>query len=311
MFKNDWFKSIFHFTHKDRIFIFLVTAIIGGSLTLPRIVAPSPPPLSLLQDSVLVLAMDTLQQQQVRKKNIGKGDYNTAYPFERTRTRGFTDAELFPFDPNVLTAEEWQRLGLNAKTSKTIINYVSKGGKFYKPEDLQKIWGLPEGFYDRVKEYIRITTVQKNFLQQSNNKSALAREERKPVVIDINEADTADLIALPGIGTKLSARIISFREKLGGFYSVDQIGETYGLPDSTFQKIKARLQTNGSGVRKININTATKDDLKMHPYIRWNLANAIVEYRNQHGEFKEVEELKKIVLVDDETFRKIVPYLGL
>jgi competence ComEA-like helix-hairpin-helix protein len=115
---------------------------------------------------------------------------------------------------------------------------------------------------------------------------------------------------LPGIGSKLAARIVNFREKLGGFYSVEQVGETYGVPDSTFQKIKNRLVVN-SEVRKVNINLATKEELKTHPYIRWQLANAIVEYRNQHGPFKSLEDLKKIVLVDEINFKKIIPYLSM
>ncbi len=130
-------------------------------------------------------------------------------------------------------------------------------------------------------------------------------------MINLNEADTSELIVLPGIGSKLSARIVAFREKLGGFYAVEQVGETYGVPDSTFQKIKGRLQVDGNSIRKINVNSATKDDLKAHPYIRWNLANAIVEYRNQHGAFSSLEELKNIVLIDEGTFQKIVPYLQL
>ena len=216
---------------------------------------------------------------------------------------------LFQFDPNTIKDADWHRLGLNEKTSKTIEKYVSKGGKFYKPEDLMKIWGMPDGFYERVKDYVAITSVAKNYPPYENK--PFVREERKLTVLNINEGDTSAFIALPGIGSKLSARIIGFREKLGGFYSVDQIGETYGLPDSTFQLIKGRLQVDGSIVRKININTATKDELKLHPYIKWNLANAIVEYRNQHGAYKSLEELKNIVVVDEVTFGKIVHYLNL
>ena len=130
-------------------------------------------------------------------------------------------------------------------------------------------------------------------------------------MVDINSADTSAYIALPGIGSKLAARIINFREKLGGFHSVEQIKETYGLPDSTFQTIKSYLQLNTPAVKQFNLNTATKDDLKAHPYIRWQLANAIVEYRNQHGPFKSLEDIKKILIIDDATYSKIVPYLSL
>ena len=107
----------------------------------------------------------------------------------------------------------------------------------------------------------------------------------------VNEADTTAFIALPGIGTKLATRIISFREKLGGFYSVDQVGETYGLSDSSFQKIRPYL-VNAGVVRLMDLNAVTAEELKDHPYFRWALARAIVAYRNQHGPFKDLSELK-------------------
>lgn len=311
MLPKQLIRDYLTFTRKDRIGAILVVLLIGGSLLLPRLLAPTPPPLPFQNDSALVLAMDTLQQRKERGPAYQRTENSTAYQYEHTATSSFTSGELFLFDPNTITAEDWQRLGLNARTSKTILNYVSKGGRFYKPEDLQKIWGIPEGFYERVKGYVQIASVRKEYSQYSESKPAFVREERKLSVINANEADTAALIALPGIGSKLSARIIAFREKLGGFYSVEQIGQTYGLPDSTFQRIKGRLQVDENGIRKINVNTATKDELKAHPYIRWNLANAIVEYRAQHGAFRSLDELKNIVLVDEVTYQKIEPYLAL
>jgi competence ComEA-like helix-hairpin-helix protein len=115
---------------------------------------------------------------------------------------------------------------------------------------------------------------------------------------------------LPGIGPKLASRINSFREKLGGFYSIDQVAETYGLPDSTFQKIRPYLKFSGE-VKKINVNRATREELSSHPYIRWKMAGAITEYRKQHGDFAKLEDLKKVFLVDDAAFLKMLPYLSL
>jgi len=117
------------------------------------------------------------------------------------------------------------------------------------------------------------------------------------------------LIALPGIGSKLAARIINFRDKLGGFYSVKQVGETYGLPDSTFTKIMGSLQCNNAAVKQLNINTADANTLKQHPYIRWNLANVIVQYRSQHGNFKSVDDLQQIAVITPEIFEKVKAYI--
>ncbi|HEY1021836.1 MAG TPA: helix-hairpin-helix domain-containing protein, partial [Flavisolibacter sp.] len=234
MFPKQLLKDYLVFTRKDRIGAVLIVAVIGGSLFLPRFLAPAPQAIFIEKDTALVLSLDTLQQRQVQKTFTAREENHTAYPFERSSSPSYTKGELFPFDPNTLTAADWQRLGLKERTARTILNYISKGGRFYKPTDLQKIWGLPEGFYHRVKDYIRLPEKRKNSLPHHENKPAFVREERKPTLININEADTAAFIALPGIGGKLSARIISFREKLGGFYSVEQVGETYGLPDSTF-----------------------------------------------------------------------------
>ena len=145
------------------------------------------------------------------------------------------------------------------------------------------------------------------------------KEELKPAKeytsryssIEINSADTTAFISLPGIGTKLALRIVTFREKLGGFYSVEQIGETYGLADSTFQKIKQYLKLDNPSVKKININTATVDEMKTHPYIKFSIANPLVAYRSEHGSFSKVEDIKKVMAVTDDIYKKIVPYLTL
>ena len=117
------------------------------------------------------------------------------------------------------------------------------------------------------------------------------------------------MIALPGIGSKLAQRIITFRDKLGGFYKIEQVAETFALPDSTFQKIKNRLLLANTALKQININTATLDELKSHPYLRYAIANAIVQYRAQHGNFNSISDLKKMALVTDELFTKAAPYL--
>jgi competence protein ComEA len=220
---------------------------------------------------------------------------------------------LFYFDPNTLTTEGWKKLGLRDKTIKTIQNYLSKGGHFRKPEDLSEIYGLFEDEYERLEPYIRIENQGTSPSAFSKNEKSLAsltqKKEHYPIV-DINTADTSAFIALPGIGSKLAMRIINFREKLGGFYSINQVGETFGLPDSVFQTIRQYFKLENPVVRKININTATLDELKAHPYIRYNLANPIIAYRNQHGPFSKVEDIKAVMAVNNEIYNRIAPYLS-
>ena len=219
---------------------------------------------------------------------------------------------VFYFDPNTASVNDWVRLGIREKTANTIQKYISKGGKFYKPDDIKKIWGLSEKDAERLIPYVEIKSIPKKFSYSEQNQTEVKTTFiKKDFVekVDINSADTSQYISLPGIGSKLSKRIIAFREKLGGFYSIDQVGETYLLPDSTFQKIKKYLFLNSKAIKKININLASVDEMKTHPYIRYNIANAIFQYRQQHGNFNSVEEIKKIMTVTDEVYNKAAPYL--
>lgn len=223
--------------------------------------------------------------------------------------------ELFYFDPNTITGSEWKRLGLRDKTIQTIEKYLGKGGHFYKPEDLKKIYGLHKDEYERLAPFVKIEpnskTTKEEFVsvKPKDETQTTKTYSSRYSSIDINTADTSAFISLPGIGSKLASRIVTFREKLGGFYSIDQVGETYGLADSTFQKMKQYLILDHSSVKKININTATVDEMKAHPYIKYSLANPIIAYRNEHGSFSQIEDIKKVMAVTDEVYKKISPYL--
>jgi competence ComEA-like helix-hairpin-helix protein len=185
---------------------------------------------------------------------------------------------------------------------------LSKGGRFYKAEDINKIWGLRPDEIKRLLPYVRIEQ-KKTEYAQTNVQARQTSYIPKTIQLDINTADTTAFIALPGIGSKLAQRIINFRDKLGGFNSIEQVSETFGLPDSTFQKIKNRLVLTDIMVKKININTALLDDMKTHPYIRYHLANAIVQYRTQHGNFLSIPDLKKIMTVTADAYKKMEPYV--
>jgi len=255
-----------------------------------------------------------------RYNNYNNNDDDANYNEPANKSGRFTiKGELFAFDPNTIDAAGWKRLGVRDKTIATIQNYLSKGGKFRKAEDIKRIYGLFPNEAERLLPYVKIMGTENTAYTPKTYENTpgdaatttYTRPAYTPKTIDINTADTSALIALPGIGSKLASRIITFREKLGGFSSVNQLGETYGLPDSTFQKIRPRLVVNGNAVKQFNINTADANAMKMHPYIKWNIANAIVQYRTQHGNYSSLEELKKIEIIDEQTFSKLLPYLSL
>ena len=302
---RQFVDSYLSFSKKDRIGIFIILAIIAIIYLLPRFFAKKEPS-NFIEDKDFYAIADTLNIKQTREYE--KDENVTGFQYETSIKYDFSKGELFQFDPNDLPPEGWRKLGLNEKTTATISNYRNKGGKFYKPEDVKKIWGLPKGFYARVEGYITISPASNDEKEKFTPGTYVAKE-KKVWNIEINSADTSALIELPGIGPKLAMRIINFRDKLGGFYSTEQIRETYGLADSTFEKIKSYLHVNVPA-KKINVNSARKDELKLHPYIKGNLANAIVEYRTQHGDYKNIEDLKNILIVDEATLDKLSHYLS-
>ena len=221
-----------------------------------------------------------------------------------------SDGHLFKFDPNTLSTEAWKKLGLRDRTIRTIQNYLSKGGKFHKAEDLKKVYGLHDEEYNRLSPFVVIKAndpVDHGGNDHYPERNNIKNSEQNPPVININNADSTEWIALPGIGSKLANRIIHFRDKLGGFYSIEQIGETFGLHDSVFRKISNLLYCDQK-VKKININSALPDQFTRHPYLNWNLANAIVNYRTQHGNFKSLNELLEIQIITADILKKISPY---
>jgi competence protein ComEA len=166
---------------------------------------------------------------------------------------------------------------------------------------------LPDGFYDRIKKYIVIN----NSGSTNEFKKTFQKSKKEIENIDVNTADSAAFESLPGIGPVLAARIIKFRNKLGGFYSINQVKETYGISDSVFKIITPLLHVNSNELKlnKVNINSVTKEQLKTHPYMRWAIVNAIIEFRNQHGAFVNLTDLKKISVITNDVYSKISPYL--
>lgn len=217
-------------------------------------------------------------------------------------------AQHFHFDPNNLSESDWKRLGLTSKQVRTIKNYESKGGKFYKKEDLKKIYGISQKLYVSLEPYIVITEKRNSELVKSVNTETKKSFKKEDIVVELNSADSLQLIQLKGIGAFYAKQIIKYRNLLGGFVSKQQLLEVWKLDQEKFDLIKEYVTVDASKIKKININTCTAKELK-HPYLNWNQVNAIINYRNKHGRYKTVEEIKNTDLVDEETLKKMIPYL--
>ncbi|MBS1490963.1 MAG: helix-hairpin-helix domain-containing protein [Bacteroidetes bacterium] len=214
--------------------------------------------------------------------------------------------KMIRFNPNQVTKNELIQLGFNNVTASRLINYRSQGGKFYQRTDLLKIYGMDTLLYRKIYSYIDLPdqTLAKP------NPRRIPQENIVTKKFNLNQADTTQLITVYGIGPKLSRRIISYREKLGGFISTNQLHEVYGLDSAVIQELKKNVFIENLYVpHQLDINQASEKELGQHPYIKYKLAKVIYTYRFQHGKFKSVEELKNISILDEPTFKKIKPYL--
>lgn len=216
---------------------------------------------------------------------------------------------FFSFNPNKLPVEDWVALGLSRQQAEVIKNYEAKGGAFRTKADVEKMYSISEEHYLKLEPFIQLPDNLAEKKKFENEKTPKPKKEWKPVIKDINIADSAELTKVYGIGPYFAGKIVEHREKLGGFIVKSQLLEIWNFSDSMLTKLDSTLIISAVEPRKMNINSAAADELKNHPYISWNIANSIVSIRQQHGKYQKLEDIKKSVLVDDSLFAKLSPYL--
>ena len=248
----------------------------------------------------------TFRASQVsRKKN---------YPSFRDQIEDrILDPVYFNFDPNTAFPSDWQKLGLSQKQIKVVRNYLSKGGKFYKKEDLRKIYSISEKQYTSLEPYIQIKLDKPEFINQrklTENKDYSRKVEKTILVVELNVADSAMLDQLRGIGPAFASRIIRFRDRLGGFYRKEQLMEVYGMDSLRYAQLEKQIVVEASLIKKLPVNAVTFDELRQHPYLTFKQINALIQYRKQHGNYASADDLGKVLLLNEEIIRKIEPYLS-
>jgi competence protein ComEA len=220
------------------------------------------------------------------------------------------------FDPNKAPLEELIGGGLPQNIAYKILNYRNKGGSFRYKQDLLKIYGFTDSLYFLVESKIELPVkelpqnvlISKEYPQQEM-KSNTGKKEK--IYLDINTTDSLSLVQIKGIGPKLSSRIVKYRNSIGGYVSIEQLGEVYGLLPEIVEELKNVLFiSEGFEPQKIDINHVDFQALSRHPYFGYQKAKIVINYRNQHGNFSGVNDLKKIKLLTDEEIAKFEPYLS-
>lgn len=250
---------------------------------------------------VLVISIRyTFPESNVVIKDVS--DSISQYDGETPVKANTEDFQLFYFDPNSASYDTLLKLGLGSKEANTLIKYRTKGGKFRYASDLGKVYGIDSIHVAKLIPFVRLEYGTKPV-------AAPQSDQKKRPLTEINSCDSAALAALPGIGPVLSLRIIKYRNLLGGFVSVDQIKEVYGLPPETFDLIKSRIIVDTLLIRRVNINTADYKELIRIPYIEKYEVTAILKYKELEGEIRVIGDLIENKLLTEEKALKIRPYL--
>lgn len=287
--------NFFHFNKQERNGVFVLCIIIvilfGIKIVMPILTEDHRP----IQ---LITIHPSSEYQKTEKQKLRLNPT----PFQSK-----TSNQRFVFNPNTISEEDAIKLGLSKKLSATLINFRNKGGKFFKPEDLKKLYGLSPQLYHELEPYILISDFKRN---SANTKQKVYEKKTfRKELVEINSADSLSIVYLNGIGPAFTKRIIKYRNMLGGFHSTNQLKEVYGMTDSTFTLLSSQIKLDMNAIIKIPINAIDFNSLRKHPYFNFQSAQAIINYRSKHGKLTETT-FRDLGLFSNEKLDLILPYLS-
>lgn len=209
-----------------------------------------------------------------------------------------------PFNPNELSMEEWMQFGLSEKQASIVLKFTKCG--IHSDDELQKIKFIPQKTFENIKDFTQYPPEESEIVRKQTVQGTIS-----PTLVNANEASEEELMKIKGLGPFYARQIIKYQHQLGGFVRKEQILEVWKMTPEIYAQIHAQLSCESSNIRKLSVNHASAEELQAHPYLNWNQANSIVKMRMQKGGFKSIEEIRESVIIDQETFEKVRPYLSL
>lgn len=262
------------------------------------------------EDYTEVVPEDTVAFQS----NWGRGERHSASRAHIYYNVEEQKAERFAFDPNTADSTQLLRLGLRPFIVRNIYKYRAKGGRFRKPEDFARMYGLGKEEYKSLEPYIKISSDYQpaSSLISETEKSGLPKDSlRYPVKLSVGEhialntADTTTLKRVPGIGSGYARAIVNYRNRLGGYVDVNQLLDIKGIPSEALQYIVL----GNIDVKKLDVNHLSLNQLKQHPYLNFYQARALVESRRLHGPLRSAADLRLISDFTEADIKRLIPYL--
>lgn len=293
-------KDFFYYTKSERRVILLLLAIallLLGIWAVMEYLRPVEVPVTLSESEEIDSFLANLKEQEkIRKSHTPKNEIS---------------AVLQPFDPNTADSVLLRQLGLPVYIVRNILKYRAKGGVFRSPESFSRIYGLKEEVYQKLEPYITIAPlvsvshVRTDTFRQLKDTIPYVPKYEEGTIVDLNKADTSILKRIPGIGSTLARMIVVYRQRLGGFYDVSQLQE---VPHVGVELNKWFVVT-PAGLHKIQVNSASLDKLRLHPYMDFYKAKAIMEYRRKRGKIKGLSQLSMFEEFTEKDLKRLSPYL--
>jgi competence protein ComEA len=292
-----WIKGYFGFSQKEASGFIILSALIIITLFAPSIYNKITSPINNSRLSDKKTLESLIAEIEEAKQTRTKTSDSSGFKPERVT--------FFRFDPNTAGLSDLRKLGIQQYLAERIIKYRDKGGRFKIKSDLKKIYGVREDQFEKLQPFIQLPDAIEKSEQKNNVRNLTLR------TFDINKADTLQLNKLKGIASVMSARIIKYRDKLGGFVNKAQLSEVYSISPLAIEELEKNTFIEKNFIpAKLNINTSTTELLSAYPYIGKKLATIIVNYRSQHGKFNGPEDMKQIISISPEQIEKLRPYLS-
>lgn len=309
--EGNW-KDLFYFHRRERNGIFVLSTIIL-LLLLSQYFMP------LLVDKRLEKDTQYLEAYwaQLKKDSLAycqKLEAKKAVRYqERIKQPVVSNSMKEEFNPNTSTVENWMQFDLTQKQAESILRYINKGGVFKEKKDILKLYVIDQEKYVQIEPFLKIIHAEKKEKPSFNLKqdSDKAVQKRIEILVELNSADTTALKKLKGIGSYYATRIVKYRDQLGGFYGVHQLFEIERMREETVVSILDQVTVDTNLIRKLHLNSDSAVRMVKHPYITWNMAIRIQDFRDFHKKYKSAHDLVKNGLLNEELYSKLVPYLEL
>ena len=294
-------KEFFYFPKSDRRAMIFLLAVVVLSAVVVGIMDKGG------MSSQLARTDSLTADSSIRKAAVRRG-VQYIYNVETVRRK------LSAFDPNTADSTLLLSLGLQPWQVRSIYRYRAKGGIYRQPSDFARLYGLTVKQYKELLPYIHISDEYKPAAEVYGRTDAVRSGRdtlRYPVklqpgqYVTLDDADTASLRKVPGIGRYYASRIVRYRNDLGGYVSVAQLSEIEGIPESAL----SYFRVTGGAVRKLNLNRLTLNELKHHPYINFYQARRIIDYRRLKGPLHSIDDLRLLKDFSQRDIERLRPYV--